>query len=290
MQILRIGGIIIYGDDFMDVYSRFETYTFSYCHTKDIQPDSKDFRLHNHNDTYEILIFLSGRSEFRVEGTLYYPKPGDVLVTHSAEMHRMYHNGPITPYERIVINIHSSFFAKNNCEDFKKIFTSRRLGENNLISANLTKKHNIDEIIKSIDGYIIESKNPPAVLIQSKLIELLYNLNKISFTSENVSFHDEQIKKILMFINDNITSELTLDIIADHMYMNKYHLCHIFKEHTGYTINKYITYKRILLVRELCETGMSLIDASQEAGFSNYSNFYKMYKKETGNTPSKDLK
>ena len=264
----------------MDICSCFNANTFFYGHTKDIHPDSKDFRLHNHNDTYEILIFLSGNSEFRVEGTLYYPKPGDVLVTHSAEMHRMYHKEPVEPYERIVINIHSSFFAKNNCEDFKKIFTARTLGENNLISADQTKLHNIDEIINSIDQYIYENSNPPVVLIQSKLIELLYNLNRISFTSENVSFHDEQIKNILMYINDNITSELTLDIIANHMYMNKYHLCHIFKAHTGYTINKYITYKRILLVRELCESGMSLIDASQEAGFSNYSNFYKMYKKE----------
>ena len=274
----------------MEVYSRFETNTFFYGHTKDIYPDSRDFRLHNHNDTYEILIFLSGNSEFRVEGTLYYPEPGDVIVTHSAEMHRMYHNEPCIPYERIVINIHSSFFAKNNCEDFKKIFTSRPLGENNLISADQTKKHNIDAIIKSIDGYITESDDPPAVLIQSKLIELLYNLNKISFTADNVSFHDEQIKTIMMFINDNIASELTLDIIADHMYMNKYHLCHIFKAHTGYTINKYITYKRILLVRELCEGGMSLMEATQEAGFSNYSNFYKMYKKETGKSPRADLK
>ncbi|MBQ4527105.1 MAG: helix-turn-helix transcriptional regulator [Clostridia bacterium] len=273
----------------MDIHSQFKTNGFSYTHTSDTYPDSKNFRLHNHNDTYEILIFLSGNSEFRVEGTLYYPKPGDVLVTHSAEMHRMYHNEPIMPYERIVINIHSSFFAKNNCEDFKKIFTSRPLGENNLISSDETKKHNIDEIINAVDRYISENEKAPAVLIQSKLIELLYNLNKISFTSENVSFHDEQIKTILMFINDNITSELNLDTIADHMYMNKYHLCHIFKSHTGYTLNKYITYKRILLVRELYESGMSLMEASQEAGFSNYSNFYKMYKKETGKSPKNDL-
>lgn len=274
----------------MDIFSQFKTNSFSYTHTMDIHPDSKDFRLHNHNDTYEILIFLAGNSEFRVEGTLYFPKPGDVLVTHSAEMHRMYHNEPIMPYERIVINIQSSFFAKNNCEDFKRIFTSRPLGENNLISADETKRHNIDEIINSIDRYISDNKNTPAVLIQSKLIELLYNLNRISFTSENVSFHDERIKSILMYINENITSQLTLDSIADHMYINKFHLCHIFKEHTGYTLNKYITYKRILLVRELCESGMSLIEASSEAGFSNYSNFYKMYRKETGKSPKDDLK
>ena len=81
-----------------------------------------------------------------------------------------------------------------------------------------------------------------------------------------------------------------LDDIAEHFFINKYHLCHIFRRHTGMSINRYVNYKRLLLVRELCAGGMSLTDAAAEAGFNNYSGFYKVYRREFGISPREDLK
>lgn len=140
-----------------------------------------------------------------------------------------------------------------------------------------------------MDGYLAENDGALNIVMKSKLIELLYNLNRISIKSEKHSFYDEHVKEILLYINDNITADLSLDSIAGHFFINKYHLCHMFKQQTGLTVNKYVTYKRILLVRELYAKGVSLIDASIEAGFGNYSNFYKMYLRETGKSPKLDL-
>ena len=63
------------------------------------------------------------------------------------------------------------------------------------------------------------------------------------------------------------------------------YLCKIFKSITGYTINHYINYKRLLLVRELHSKGQTLLEASTAAGFNSYAHFYKMYKKEFGESP-----
>lgn len=263
---------------------------FTYLHIADDAPNAANFKLHNHNDFSEILIFLQGNSQFHAEGSVYYLKPNDILVTHSDEMHRMCHNQPTSRYERIIINIHTSFFTKYNCEEFKKIFISRPLGVNNLISGQLATKHHINEITDAIDNILETDENAPEIVIRSKLIELLYNLNKISPTHETTNSHNQQMKAILMYINENITSPLTLDSIAERFYISKYHLCHLFKKHTGFSPNKYITHKRILLVRELFSQGKTLLEASYEAGFLNYSNFYKMYKLETGKSPREDLK
>lgn len=270
---------------------RFEDkkHQFAYAHNLDTVPDISSFRLHNHNDQYEILIFLQGSCEFRVEGTVYYMRPYDVVIAQSTEMHMMCHNTPLSPYERVVITVQDSFFIKNDCEEFKKIFTNRPLGVNNLMSAELVRRHHILDIIQSMDEYLAEEDAALEIVLKSKLIELLYNLNRISVKSEKHSFYDEHVKDILLYINDNITSDLSLDAIAGHFFINKYHLCHLFKQQTGLTVNKYITYKRILLVRELYAKGASLMDASIEAGFGNYSNFYKMYLRETGKSPKTDL-
>lgn len=262
---------------------------FSYSHSMDELPDAKLFKLHNHNDIYEILIFLQGNSEFHVEGTVYAMKPYDTVIARSGEMHRMCHNQPISRYERIVINIHNSFFTKYDCEEFKKIFTARPLGVNNHISSQLIIKNNIIEITNSIDNILNTDTNVPEIVIRSKIIDLLYNLNKISPDSGTDNHRNEQLKAILMYINENITSPLSLESIAENFYITKYHLCHMFKKQTGFSVNKYITYKRILLARELYSQGKTLLEASSEAGFSNYSNFYKMYKNETGKSPREDL-
>lgn len=262
---------------------------YSYTHSVDDTPDSSQFKLHNHNDVHEILILLRGNCEFRVEGTVYYPAPGDIVIAHSSELHRVRHREPFEKYERIVINIHDSFFVKNGCEEFKKIFTARPLGVNNLIPGSILEKFHITDITNRLEAYIKEDSSAPEILIRSILIELLYILSRVSSVAEKQSHREGQINSIMIYINENITSPLSLDMIADRFFINKYHLCHMFKEQTGLTLNKYITYKRILLVRELCAQGKTLTEASGEAGFSNYSNFYKMYKKETGRSPKDDL-
>ena len=276
----------------MNLYHDFESpkKDFDYSHGTDPNPDKSGFELHTHNDFFEIIVFIKGNCEFRAEGSIYSLKPYDVVITHGTEMHIMFQKTPVEPYERAVFHIRKSFFYENDCEEFLELFLKRPLGINNLIPAKLVEERNIPAIIKDIDRYITENDDMIYTAVKSKLSELLYNLNRIVAKPEEITFNNDKVKDIIVYINDNIKSDLSLDKIAEHFYISKYHLCHIFKEHSGLTINKYINHKRILLVRELAMSGWSLIDASMEAGFGNYSNFYKVYIKETGISPKKSLK
>ena len=44
------------------------------------------------------------------------------------------------------------------------------------------------------------------------------------------------------------------------------------------------------MVKDLYQQGKTLTQASIESGFGNYSNFNKMYVKETGHSPREDMK
>ena len=275
--------------DGKEIYFKNKEFGYIYMHSFDKKPDNSSFKLHNHNNVHEILIFIKGNSKFNVEGTTYYMTPFDIVVARSSEMHRMCHLEPLCEYDRIIFNIDDSFFVKMGCPELKKVFTDRPLGINNLISAKQAEKHNISDIIKRLEEYIKDDDVSREIVIRSTIIELLYKLNKISVKSDKKSFSEEKVKDILMYINDNLTSSIGLCEIADRFFLSKYYLCHMFKEQTGLTINQYISYKRIMLVRELCAKGSNITDASIEAGFGDYSNFYKIYKKETGHSPKKDL-
>ncbi len=79
--------------------------------------------------------------------------------------------------------------------------------------------------------------------------------------------------------------KITLDILQQRFYVNKYYLCHIFKMNTGFTVIEYITYKRVVRAMELLMSGVTAIDAAHAVGFGDYSAFYKAFKKITGFSP-----
>ena len=251
-------------------------------------PENKNFVLHNHKNLLEMLIFISGDAEFRVEGAVYDLKPYDTVIASNYEMHRIIHRSD-TPYERIVINIPVDFFADNNCEEFSGLFFSRAPGEHNLISGADTENTYFKNACERLVSY---SQNGASnIVLNCVIIEIISILFKYrdKSSAEN-SCGNKYIRDVILYINENLRSEITLDSISEHFFVNKSYLCRIFKKSTGYTVNRYITLKRLMYVRKLCSSGMPITAASVEAGFGSYSNFYKLYKKENGCAPSNELK
>ena len=76
------------------------------------------------------------------------------------------------------MSLDNNFFVKNDCEEFKEIFTSRPLGVDNLIGGDAVQKRGIAEIIGRLEGYIREQGGEAgsAVVIKSILLEFLFNL------------------------------------------------------------------------------------------------------------------
>lgn len=257
---------------------------FSYGHTLEHHIENKKFILHNHVNSHEIFIFLQGDAEFLVEGTRYPLHPYDIILAQNSEMHYVHHKD-LSVYERIVINIDNNFFIKHNCEAYKEIFTNRPLGVNNCISASAAAAYDIPGLLKRMENYLADTEDHGTAALGA-MLEFLYLLNHIGVKSQKSAFHHEQIKEIILYINNHLTEPLPLDEIAEHFYMTKCHLCRIFKKHTGYTVNQYITHKRLILVRELADSGMSWTEASEASGFGNYSNFYKLFCRTYGHSPT----
>ena len=256
---------------------------FNYTHSLFPNVQNSSFKLHNHDEEMEVLIFLKGDAEFRVEGTVYELEPGDMVIAQCNELHRIIHRTP-GDYERIVIAIHTRFFSRNECENLKNIFIQRGLGENNIVKHSARESGALMEIVKRMERYILEEEQN-LLVIKNTVIEFLYILNKTGTESSQNAFYNDRVREIMVYINHHLSQHLDLEGIAEHFYLSKYHLCRIFKKHTGFTVNQYITYKRLLLAGELRERGKPLTEAAMEAGFESYSNFYRMYVKENGKAP-----
>ena len=253
---------------------------FGLTHCYDEVPDNNDFKLHNHDDVYEIVLFLSGDSEFYAEGNVYKLKPYDMLITRPFEMHHI-RCLSTKPYERIILYLSTEYFKQNRCEEFEDIFINRPPGTGNLIPSDIVK----DDLLNPINRISVYIHNGSLTAANGVIIEFLYLLNISKSAISPSKSKDKRISDIIMYINEHLSETITLDFLSEKFFINKYHLCKLFKKNTGYTLSQYINHKRILLVRELHMQGQSLLEASTNAGFNNYSHFYRQYVKKTGMTP-----
>lgn len=263
----------------------FQDKNYLYNHKKFV-PGYKNFKLHTHK-SYEIYIFIKGNAEYVIESKTFPMKPYDILITKNDELHQVRHLEK-TVYERVVVEVNDNFFDENNCTEYSNVLKNRKTDTDNIISPDSSDKIKLMECISRIEKYIKESEKFNTTIIKCSIIELLHIINTIK--SKNVKIKSNRnIYEIINYINNNISNEIKLDDIATHLFMSKYHICRIFKEYTGLTINKYITNKRIKLVQNLYAEGYSLTTACIKAGYSSYSSFYKAYISETGKSPKNNI-
>lgn len=261
---------------------------FYYRHSETIPSEDEIFHLHMHG-CIEVLVFLKGDSDFIVEGNIYPLKPYDILIVKSNEMHQIKHRSNAV-YERVVMSLTDLFFEEFDCEKYKDFFTSHPLGGSNCIRLGDDDREELTAFFGRMERYIpqAESLKCPSV-IHGAAMEFVHFMN-FARKKMNVEYTQNlNVNKILNYINNEISHELRLDDIAEFMFMSKYHLCRIFRQHTGLTINSYIANKRILLVREYHMKGMNLSEACICAGFPSYCSFYKTYRSLTGRAPKNDI-
>lgn len=94
------------------------------------------------------------------------------------------------------------------------------------------------------------------------------------------------IDKVKRYITLHIGEELSREDIASYVYLNPDYLTRLFKKETGQTITEYIQSERIESTKKLMETtSLSVSKIAEKMGYSNFSHFARMFRKNTGLSP-----
>ena len=158
------------------------------------------------------------------------------------------------------------------------------------ISGKDTVKSGIKDIVSKLINCISNGETIDSPIVNSYFIELLYTMCNID-TFDTIKSRDHKVQNAIDYINLNFCSPITLDDVSKNIFISKYHLCRMFKNATGYTVNGYINHRRLMFVDELVRSGNhNLREASMLAGFGSYTNFYRLYKKENRISPKEGVK
>ena len=102
----------------------------------------------------------------------------------------------------------------------------------------------------------------------------------------SLSQYSSIVRQALMFINLNISSNITVKQVANEIGLSPDYLTRLFKKELGINIITYINRKRIYTSLNLLKTtDLSIEDIGDLIGLSNTSYFYTLFKKEIGVSP-----
>ncbi|MBO5105640.1 MAG: helix-turn-helix transcriptional regulator [Clostridia bacterium] len=264
-------------------------------HSIDLQPLNVADNLaasHAHNRN-EIFYFISGRASYLVEGSVYKLIPGSILIIRSGEMHKIVIEEDL-PYERMALHFDSdimNLLDKNGI--LSEPFINRPLGVENFYSSNDIRIGHIYECLKSIDSSP-EDDEMRRIAITSNLFTILYEIKLAFDERRNKKTINKPVQsltgEIIAYINANLSSDLSLDMLSEKFFISKNHLNRIFKIATGVTVWEYVKLKRLIMARNSILAGSSAITACQSSGFNDYSAFYRAYKERFGVSPKNNQK
>lgn len=255
---------------------------FRLFHLKDQTEKAFDFHYH---DFDKIIIFLSGKVTYVVEGKSYHLKPWDILLVRHHDIHK-----PIidkdSVYERIVIWVKNEFIEQQHRKDcdLSTCFEQSLEKSFNLIRVRSSLQSEIRTIISNLEDSLRSEEFGHDLLSDTYFLQLLVYMNRVFLDSsfsqdESALTYNRQITELIKYINTHLGEDLSNETLAKKLFLSKYYLMHRFKEETGYTLHNYIEQKRLLHASELIKEGVPVMKAAQECGFREYSTFLRAFKR-----------
>jgi two-component system response regulator YesN len=104
----------------------------------------------------------------------------------------------------------------------------------------------------------------------------------------NPQMNHREIESVKKYIYENYSKEISVDYLAEMVYMAPSYLSHVFKKETGQNLSKFIKAYRMEKAREMLEeTHNKIVNISLEVGYPNVSYFCQSFREYFGVSPQK---
>jgi AraC-like DNA-binding protein len=210
----------------------------------------------------------------RVEGCEYTVQPSGILLIppHASHDCRVLSNGH---YDHLSIHFLPEMLDKPDRSLFEPLFNPRQ-------AYYLDTSGTMSVFANSLLGCMDMGKEIQDRAIKYRILSILTHLYKLQGLGCGIVpqrvLQNKRVRNILDFIHGHLREPLSLDSLARRFNMNKNHFNDVFRGETGITVERYIRIQRLYIARQNIGVGMQATEAAYDAGFNDYSNFFRAYK------------
>lgn len=250
----------------------------------------KDVALHHH-DFFEIYFLLSGDVTYLIESRICRIMPGDLLLISPRELHQVCIQPEMSVYERYVLWVDPQLITRLSTThtDLLLGLDSSHPDFGNQLRLKPEDRSTIQQLMEALYR---EAQNPgygSDLLRESLLIQLLVTINRLAYQEDSYCDMDtgtsQAVSQVINYVNSHYAEPLSLDLLAEKVYVSKYHLSHEFHRHVGTSVHRFIQKKRLLAARQLLSQGRKPSEVYSACGFGDYVGFYRAFRSEYGCAP-----
>lgn len=256
---------------------------YHYFHLKDTAGQERDFHFHEFD---KLVLLLSGRVDYLVESESYSLRPWNVLLVKHHTIHKALIDKS-EPYERVIIYLDGRFFDRAMPQArLMDCFEAADKQGRHLLVPGEEERRELARTLRDFEQAEREEGFGAQAMRDTLIMQLLIRIGRMSAAPERAEQgYDPKIRLALSYINEDLGGELSVESLADRLFLSKYHFMRLFKAQTGSTVHAYVRQKRLMYAARLIREGSSVNKAAADSGFADYSAFHRAFKESFGVSP-----
>ena len=236
---------------------------------------------HIHN-YYEIYYNISGAKGYMVNGEFYKCNIRDLILIPPLCAHKVVIDKDYDSYERCCVNIDNSLLAVlGNVVESDESLSWLSCDE---CKTTLTEKQH-KEFMTLMYKYKEQEMHELALGVLAEILILLKSCFACAARPEYMDESSISHTDRMMIIIEKNFKKLTVSQIAELAHCNSDYLNRIFKAKLGITVKHYLILRKLAEAQKYLCLGKSVKETCYLAGFKDYSNFLRTFKKHLGYTP-----
>ena len=243
---------------------------------------------------HEIGLCTGGQGKFVYLNKVYNVHPGDIFISNNYENHvAVSDSDEETQYIFLIFlpSIVSDPGGQSVDSQYLQFLHYNPILFQNQIPADDPAAIRLGELIR--EAYHVYNQRGPFyqmeldILLRQILLTLSRSRSDEEKSDRSVPCEHPKIMEAREYINDHYTSPLTLRQVADHLKLNESYFRHLFKDEMQISFKAYITLLRLAHAQKLLiASDHSINEIIQEVGYSNISQFYKIFELNYNLTPA----
>lgn len=261
-----------------------------------IQTKTEENEYHSH-DFIELIIILQGKGRFIIDGETYEVKEGHLVILNPGTLHR---SSPDGQSDQSYVECYLGFtnVEFRNCpKNHLPLFRNREP----IVKLPEEWKQLIFHLCGAINQESSRYEAGRSFMLKAYLIQVLclierlrrQDLEQVNKGGCSARYEFKSITKkyivqnIMKYMEENYREKISLDQIADNMYLSSYYISKLFKSETGDTPINYLISLRMRKAREILDKDpeRSVQEVAAAVGYEDAYHFSKLFKKYYGLSP-----
>ncbi|WP_396145879.1 helix-turn-helix domain-containing protein [Flavobacterium sp.] len=241
---------------------------------------------HRHN-FYLLVLFTHGSGIHEIDFDRYEINRGSLFMLQPGQIHSWKLSddidGYIVFYSQEIYNLH---FGNNKIEDYS-FYQSVKSNPELIYNEEELKEIEVYFHLMKKESESVKSKQKEAILNLLDIINIEISRKYSPENNHKTPIYNHKINQFEKLIDLHFKSEKSPSFYASKMSITLKHLNRICKTILNKTATELITERVILEAKRLLiNQNKSISQIADELNYENYSYFAKLFKKETGNSPS----